>query len=261
MPVAEPPTSPPGDQYVGGDIDQHEQRSLEQRQLDLLAAAGVMARIERGENGIAGQHAGTHVDDGDAVFGRRPLGLAADAHQAGLRLENEIIAGQRGLRAAGAIASDRAAHRARRMGLEPGIGEAPFRQGAELEIIDDHVGLLDQAGEHLLAGGHRHVQRHRALVAVGAEEIGGLAGHERRSPAAGIVAAAGRLDLDDVGAHVAEHHGAERAGENAGEIEHADAGQRASARFGHELPLALPPALAALRMEGGALRSLAQPSR
>ena len=60
-----------------------------------------------------------------------------------------------------------------------------------------------------------------------AQEIRGLAGDERRAPAAGVVAAARRLDLDDVGAHVAEHHGAQRARQDARQIDDADAGERA----------------------------------
>jgi hypothetical protein len=53
-----------------------------------------------------------------------------------------------------------------------------------------------------------HVQRQRALVAIDAEKINGIAGEEGRPPAAGIVACLWRLDLDNIGAHVAEHHGA-----------------------------------------------------
>ena len=77
-------------------------------------------------------------------------------------------------------------------------------------------------------------------------------GDDTRSWGPPFVGLVGRLDLDDVGAHVAQHHGAERAGEDTGEIKHPNAGERtlrlrAHGRF--------------LRMDGGALRSLAQPSR
>src|SRR4029453_4783890 len=73
---------------------------------------------------------------------------------------------------------------------------------------------------------------------------------EGRPPFAGIVASLGRLDLDDLGAHIAEHHGAEGASQDAGQIEHGDPGERGILAHGYFL-----------RMEGGALRSLAQPSR
>ena len=45
--------------------------------------------------------------------------------------------------------------------------------------------------------------------------------------AARIVAAGQLLDLDDVGAHVGEHHAARRAGHDLRELEHAHAGERA----------------------------------
>src|SRR5260370_1133170 len=58
------------------------------------------------------------------------------------------------------------------------------------------------------------------------------------------------LDLDDVGAHVAEDQRAEGARQDARQSEHADPAKRAILAHGH-----------VLRMEGGALRSLAHPSR
>ena len=49
--------------------------------------------------------------------------------------------------------------------------------------------------------------------------------HERRAPAAGVVAAAGALHLDHPGAEVAQHHRGVRAGEGAGEVDDEDAVQ------------------------------------
>ena len=74
------------------------------------------------------------------------------------------------------------------------------------------------------------------LVAVDAEEIGAPAADERL-PRPGVVAVARVFDLDDLGAHVAEEHGAERTGEDAGEIEDAQPGerQRAGGIGRHEL--------------------------
>src|SRR5258706_101892 len=45
-------------------------------------------------------------------------------------------------------------------------------------------------------------------------------------PAAGIVALAGFLDLDDLRAHVAQRHGAEGPGQHPGEIDDTHAGER-----------------------------------
>ena len=57
-------------------------------------------------------------------------------------------------------------------------------------------------------------------------------------------------DLQDIGAVLGQCAGAGRTGQHARQIEHADPGKRAILAHGH-----------VLRMEGGALRSLAQPSR
>ena len=111
--------------------------------------------------------------------------------------------------------------------LEPVVAETPLLERADLEVLDQHVALRDQPGEDLLPRLHRHVERHRALVAVHAEEIRGLLLRERRAPGARVVARARRLDLDHVGAHVAEHHRAERPREDAREIEHAQPVERA----------------------------------
>ena len=121
------------------------------------------------------------------------------------------------------------------MPLEPCVAETPLFERAQAEVVDENVGLCDQARENFLSRRHRHVERKRTLVAVDAEEIDGVAGEKRRAPGASVVTALWRLDLDDVGAHVAEHHGAQRPGQDAGEIEHADAGERAVGGSGHRL--------------------------
>src|SRR5256885_12455618 len=55
----------------------------------------------------------------------------------------------------------------------------------------------------------RSVQRDRALVAVGAVEVGGVALAHAHAPVARVVAAARVLDLDDIGAQRSEEHTSE----------------------------------------------------
>src|SRR5690606_32865653 len=66
-------------------------------------------------------------------------------------------------------------------------------------------------------------------VPVRGQEVGRLAGallaDEGGSPAARVVAAAGRLHLDDAGAEVAQHHRGVRARQGPGEIDDDDAVQ------------------------------------
>src|SRR4029453_13761913 len=87
----------------------------------------------------------------------------------------------------------------------------------------------------------------RALVAVGGEVVGALACipvlalEVGRAPFARVVAGAGTLHLDHVSAEVAQQLGAGGTGEDAREVEHAQAGERAGpargGRWGHEGPV------------------------
>ncbi len=75
---------------------------------------------------------------------------------------------------------------------------------------------------------HPQVQRGAALVAVDAQEVGGGARFfvEGRPPGAHVVAV-GRLDLDHVGAMVAQPLGAEGPAQNPGQVDYLDAVERA----------------------------------
>ena len=67
----------------------------------------------------------------------------------------------------------------------------------------------------------REIGGEALLVAVDAEEVGALArAVEGRAPAAGVIAGAGPLDLDDVGAEVAKQHARERARQHSAQIQH-----------------------------------------
>ena len=67
------------------------------------------------------------------------------------------------------------------------------------------------------------VERQALLVAIDTREIGALAVLKRRTPATRAVAV-GRLDLDNLGAVVAEHLGAERSCQNARKIDDLEPG-------------------------------------
>src|SRR5438094_905577 len=63
MAVAEPAGVAPGGEIARGHVDEHRQRRFVQRDLDLLALAGAVARVERREDGVRCEHAGADVDD------------------------------------------------------------------------------------------------------------------------------------------------------------------------------------------------------
>ena len=88
-----------------------------------------------------------------------------------------------------------------------GIVEPVFRQPADLEILDQHVGIGGQRAHLRLALGALEIDRDRLLAAVAGVEIGAPARRRRdegRSPCARIVAGARPLDLDHLGAEIGE---------------------------------------------------------
>lgn len=114
---------------------------------------------------------------------------------------------------------------------EPELGEL-----ARHVVLDDDVGLADEALDDRAPGGRLEVEREAALAAVRREEVRRLGrkpvaafrrrSREGRAPRARVVAAARMLDLDDVRAEVREEHRRVRAGQHAAQVEHAHAGQR-----------------------------------
>ena len=89
--------------------------------------------------------------------------------------------------------------------------EPPARHQPGAERLDQHVGAAGELARERDVAGVAEVERQRALVAVEPEVVGRLAVALRRPPGARVVAAVGPLDLDHVGAEVAEQHRGERA--------------------------------------------------
>ena len=182
-----------------------EQRAFDARPFSGRQLAHIGRRDAHGE-----QRAGMLVDDGRADR----LGLAAlvagRAHQAGARLDDQV------LRLAGehrALAAPSGAARVDDVRLalpDVLVPEAETVHHAGAKILDHHVGLLDQRQDDLAAFGRLEIDREQALVAERAEiEAADAAGHFGAGPAARTLAAE-RLDLDDLRAHVAEVLGARR---------------------------------------------------
>jgi hypothetical protein len=193
------------------------------------ADAASASRGERGQDGDRCVLAGQDVGEGDADLHRCPGRLAGDGHPPALGLDDEVVAEAR---AVGAEAGDRAPDQLG-MALEKlGGCESASLERAGAEVVDDDVGVGDEVSEERLVLGIADVGDQTLLVSVDAQEVGALTALvERRSPAARLVTSAGPLDLEDVGAEVAEHHGTERTGEDAGEIENLEANQHYDVAF------------------------------
>ena len=104
-------------------------------------------------------------------------------------------------------------------------GEAPALEGAGPEVLDQHVGGGDQAAEDLGALGGGQAERDGALVArdLRPPDRGAV---ERRAVAAHAVAGLRVLDLDHLGAEVAEDLAGQGPGQDRRGVDDAEAGER-----------------------------------
>ena len=133
----------------------------------------------------------------------------------------------------------------------PGQPHAVERAGRE--ILHQHVAVLDQPVEDLLALGVLGVDRDRALVAVEHREIEAVGAFHVAQLPARDVADARPLDLDAVGAHIAEQLRAGRTRLHVREVEDAHAVERLAglaARLGRRLRQAVAAARGLLRPRG-----------
>ena len=172
--------------------------------------AGRAAFMQRHQDADRGIQPGAHVDDRGAQPHRPGGGVAVHAHEPGHRLQDRVVAGQSAQRTIAAEAGNAAMDQAGKpLRQHLVIAEAPFLHRAGLEVLDQHVGALQQPQQDRLARRLAEIERDRAFVAVDADEIAGVALVERRAPVADFIALR-RLDLDHVGAVVRQDHRAVR---------------------------------------------------
>ena len=205
--VPEPPRRRPRDERVLRDVDEPREGAVEQRHLD----APALAALERREDGGRRVQTGKHVDERHADLVRLAVLGAGDRHQAALGLDDEVVAGAAGGLAPGAEPADRAVDDARVARADRVVAHAEPVGAAELEVLDHDVRASAQLERERPTLGIAEVEGAAALAAVDREVVRRLAAGERRAPRAGLVAALGPLDLDDVGAEVGEQHRAVRA--------------------------------------------------
>src|SRR4026209_2126259 len=193
-------------------------RGLQQRALDLLAPSGPLALVERGQHALGAPPAGAQLADWKAPPGGRPVGLAGDVHDAPHALGDEIEAALLAIGPVGAEAGELRVD-------EPRIGGAerlPAEPGAvhhrRAVVLHEHVGGDDQLREDLAAARALVVEGEALLVAVDVAEVRvalAAVAHAARG-----VARARALQLDHLGSHVGQDHGAEGPRHVLGQVEH-----------------------------------------
>ena len=176
------------------------------------------------ERGIdhAERHVGRrHVRHRAAHARRRMPGHARQRHEPAHALRDRVVAGLARERAGLAEAGHRGVdHRGIRRAHRR-VAEAELLGHAGQEVLDDHVRAPRQVEGEPGALGLLQIHRDPALVAIDRRE--GRAHPAAAAESAQVVAAAGPLQLDDVGAQVAQQGRAVGPGDDAREIEDADA--------------------------------------
>ena len=209
-------------------VAHHELRErLEHRHLDRLAAAGAL-RIEDG-----GQQRDRRLQPHRAV-GQRDrrvarLGATLLREQRGDAdgpLNQVVVRGLAGVRAVfavteGADVDDLRIHRRHRV-----VTQAEPRHRLRADVVDQRIATRRQTQAGIAALGLLEVEDDRALVAVQVHRHRAHAGVAHRADGAQVVAGR-RLDLDDVGTQVAERLRGVRPHHHGGQVENAQAVQRA----------------------------------
>jgi hypothetical protein len=162
---------------------------------------------QRGADTERGVDAGRDVRDRRRRLDGRSAFLARVPHEAARRLEDQVHARLLRQRAARPEGGDRAVDEARIECLQRLVPEPVALHHARAEVLDQHVRPRDQPADERRARLLADVDGEPALVAVEALEV--EPADLRRQPprAVGVadaVAAPRLLDLDDVGAEVAE---------------------------------------------------------
>jgi len=198
---------------------QHARHRLELRQVDQLPAPRLPPVPDGGQHRERSQVSPRQVRVRVAEAGRRAAGLGHEERVAGERLERRPVAHVVAVRPRQAEARHAHADHVRaepheHVVVEPQVGHHP-----RAEVVDDDVRDRREPA--------REVQAAR-IVQV--EQDAPLAAHERAREAAAAVAeveAPAALDLDHVGAQVGEDAGRHRPGDHPGEVEDANAVERA----------------------------------
>ena len=213
---------------------EHPEHRFVQRQIDALSLAGGLARFQRNQRADRAVHAGHIVGQRRrARHHRHAPWFAGKISQARKRVRD---AGEAGLGAhRPVLAVGRNAHQngARVQPLELVISQSPFFQRSGPEILDNDIAFCRQLPQQFATALLLQIERDALLVAAFRQPDQRVAAFGIGAEAAQRIADIGRLDLDHLGAELAEDRRAIRARDEGAEIEHPDPFKRT-----HDLPSA-----------------------
>lgn len=204
---------------------------IQQGDIDMLAAAGRVPALDRGQDTDGGVQSGQDVGDCDRGFHRSAtrlvVGFAVDAHEAAFALKDEVIARAVRIWAIPAVAGDRAIDEARVDVAEVLVRKPVAGEVADFVVLDENVRLLRQFAHDLPALRIGQIDCNRAFVAVRRRKIRGIGRvvarfvrYPRWPPVTGVVAEPRAFDLDNVRAEIGQHLRAPRACQHPGQVQH-----------------------------------------
>ena len=208
-----------------GLLDEPGQR-FDQADVDELSVGAVdVAVVQRHHHGVGGGLCGDAVGEHERRQRRRPVGLPADMRETAHRLGEGAESGPVARRPAAAVTRHMQHHQLRMPRVQRLVVQPPTRQRARPGVDHQHVTDVEQA-----------VQQIATLVCA---QVGGdaflVAAHALpdqpdvvapRSPGAQRITRAGLLDLDDVGAELAERGRHQRPRRQRRGVDHPQAGER-----------------------------------
>src|SRR5262249_24746843 len=116
------------------------------------AEARPFALHERGEHRLRGVEAGDQVGDGRADLHGRAVRIPGDVHDAGLALQDQVVAGPARVRTGPTEAGDAALAHPGLAGAQRLVRQAPLAEGPGPEIVDHDVSSTRERDHRVAAG-------------------------------------------------------------------------------------------------------------
>ena len=214
----------------GGQIDlvddlQTGHGGVHQRHIHLLAQAGLPGVEEGGQHTDTHRQAAQYIRHGGAGAGRAGVGPAGGAHQAAHSLADDVIAAPAAVRPVVPEAGDTAVDNLGVNLLEGLIAQPQPLHHAGPEVLQHHIGLLHHLEEGLFPLRGLQIEGDTLLVAVEVHVVAALpVDHGGILPA--VVPFAHRLNFNHIRSHVGQHHPAEGAGQDPGQVQYRHMFQR-----------------------------------
>ena len=201
-------------------ITEQADHAVEEAEIDGERFPGRMPVLQGGQDGDGRPDSAAEIADRQAEFGRRPVRFAVDRHDTAERLGHQVegwLVAEAGFLT---VARDRTDNQIRIDRVQRLDAKAQPVHHPRPEILHHGVAVSRQIEQDGSAARRARVQREAFLVPVDCQEVMAFAALIGWDIAC-LIAAVDLFDLDDLGAQITQDHGAERPGQDPGQIQDA----------------------------------------